>query len=341
MALSAVPPGAALRVMRGVVGRRALQVVLLVGGLLLLGLLCGEQAHAVDGVVPAKKPAELAREVTGSAERLTAGTPRKWAGEQSPGSGSGLGSDSRPAIDEVQRVVRPVTEEVVRPVTERVIPPTVGHVVQPIGDLVDQITDEIGEGIGGGIVDGIGDGIDDGVVERPAPPQWWPSVPQLPTLPGVPELPESPGLPLPAVPGETLPAESTVEPQQPGGASDQQQAVEKKSSGENSATVYGPRFAGGLATTGDDVRHQGHARSARDSQMTAAVQAPVHQVPDGDPTGALARHSAVDNGSPRHGDAQAVTLNERARPTLVPSAAADVAAAGPRDRHRDIPASPG
>jgi hypothetical protein len=71
------------------------------------------------------------------------------------------------------------------------------------------------------------------------------------------------------------------------------------------------------------------------------VQAPVHQVPDGDPTGALGRHSAVDNGSPRHGDAQAVALNERARPTLVPGAAADVTAAGTRDRHRDIPAFPG
>ena len=99
--------------------------------------------------------------------------------------------------------------------------------------------------------------------------------------------------------------------------------------------MYGPRFAGGPAAAGDDVRH--HTAT----QGTRAAQAPVHQVPDGDPTGALGRHSAVDNGSPRHGDAQAVALNERARPTLVPGAAADVTAAGTRDRHRDIPAFPG
>ncbi|MGN9814339.1 hypothetical protein ACTMUQ_03190 [Streptomyces sp. SD11] len=298
---------------RGAAGRRVLHVLLWVGGLFVLGLLCGQQAHAADGVAPAKGPVELVRSVKSSG-------------------GPSTDSDSRPVADEVQRVVRPVIEDVVRPVT--------GHVVQPIGDLVDQITD------------GIADGIGEGVVEQPGPPQWWPSVPQLPTLPGVPELPElpeSPGLPLPEVPGQTLPAGSVAEPQQSGGASDQGQAAEKQAadkqsggeSGADGAAVYGPRFAGGAVAAGDDVRGHGHTRSARNTQVTGAVQAPVHQVPDGDPAGALTRHFAVDNGSPRHGDAQAVTLNERARPTLVPGAAADVTAAGPRDRHRDIPAFPG
>ncbi|MFE7073300.1 hypothetical protein ACFU96_24760 [Streptomyces sp. NPDC057620] len=297
-------------------------MVLLVGGLFVLGLLCGERAQAADGVGPAKKPAGLVRSVTGS--------------------------DARPVTDEVRHVVRPVTEEVVRPVTEHVVqpvtelvvPPASGHVVQPVGDLVDQITDGI-DGIVGGIADGLGEG----VVEQPDPPQWWPPASQVPTLPGLPELPESSvlplPLPLPAIPGQTLPAGSAAQPQQPGGASDQQQAAEEQSGGGSGAAVYGPRFAGGLAATGDDARHQGRTRSAWDNHVTGAAQAPVHQMPDSDPAGALARHSAVDNGSPRHGDAQAVTLNERARPTLVPGAAADVTAAGPRDRHRDIPAFPG
>ncbi|MGW6009866.1 hypothetical protein [Streptomyces sp. NPDC055210] len=324
---------------RGAAGRRVLHVVLLVGGLFVLGLLCGGRAHAADGAGPAKKPAELVRSVTSSAERLAVGTPRKrTGGEQSPDphSLSDPYADSHPNPNP-NPVFRPVTEKVVRPVTELVVPPAAGHVVQPVGDLVDQITD----GIAGGIADGIGGG-----VEQPDPPQWWPSVPQLPTLPGVPELPESPVLPLPAVPGQILPAGSAAEPQQPGDASDPQQADEKQSdakqsSGESGAAEYGPRFAGGLAVAGDDARHQGHARSARNTQVTGAVRAPVDQVPDGDPAGALARHSAVDGGSPRHGDAQAVTLNERVRPTLVPGTAADVTAAGPRDRHRAIPAFPG
>ncbi|MGX1908578.1 hypothetical protein ACWIID_06930 [Streptomyces phaeochromogenes] len=332
---------------RTAAGRRALQVGLLVGGLFVLGLLCGEQARAADGVAPASRPTDVVRSVTSSAEQLANRSEEPWQriGERPSGSNSrsttvssapppppasiaapdstasGSGSEQAglpkaisPVTDEVQRVVRPVAEPAVRPVTERVIPPVAEDVVRPIGDLVDQVTG----------------GITGGIVERPAPPQWWPSLPQLPTLPGLPGLPE---LPLPAVPGQTLPAGTA--PQQSGGATDDHRAAEKQSRDDSAVTAYGPRFAGGPAAAGDDVRH--HA----DSRGTRAVQAPVHQVPDGDPTGALGRHSAVDNGSPRHGDAQAVALNERARPTLVPGVAADVTAAGTRDRHRDIPAFPG
>ncbi|MGW0881812.1 hypothetical protein [Streptomyces sp. NPDC002671] len=49
MTLSAALPPAALRVMRAVAGRRALQLALLVGGVFALGLLCGQQAHAAEG----------------------------------------------------------------------------------------------------------------------------------------------------------------------------------------------------------------------------------------------------------------------------------------------------
>ncbi|MGW2821615.1 hypothetical protein ACWC24_11500 [Streptomyces sp. NPDC001443] len=45
----AVLSGAALRVVRTAAGRRALQSVLLAGGLFALGLLCGERAHAPEG----------------------------------------------------------------------------------------------------------------------------------------------------------------------------------------------------------------------------------------------------------------------------------------------------
>ncbi|MEV2231578.1 hypothetical protein AB0H69_23765 [Streptomyces phaeochromogenes] len=340
MALSAVLPDAALRMTRTAAGRRALQVALLVGGLFVLGLLCGEQARAADGVAPASNPTDVVRSVTSSVEQLANSGSERGSSAAPPPPASTATSDSEqpglpkaitPVTDEVQRVVRPVAvpvvvrpvtervvrpvaEQVVRPVTERVIPPVAEDVVRPIGDLVDQITG----------------GVTGGIVERPAPPQWWPSLPQLPTLPGLPGLPE---LPLPAVPGQTLPVGTA--PQQPGGATDDHRAVEKQSRDESAATVYGPQFAGGPAAAGDDVRHH------TDTRGTRAAQAPVHQVPDGDPTGALGRHSAVDNGSPRHGDAQAVALNERARPTLVPGAAADVTAAGTRDRHRDIPAFPG
>ncbi|WP_158681097.1 hypothetical protein [Streptomyces viridochromogenes] len=50
MTWSAALPGAALRMLRTAAGRRALQVVLLVGGVLVIGLLCGERASAAEGV---------------------------------------------------------------------------------------------------------------------------------------------------------------------------------------------------------------------------------------------------------------------------------------------------
>ncbi|MCV2464782.1 hypothetical protein OEB94_36555, partial [Streptomyces sp. ICN988] len=49
MIWSAALPGAVLRVLRTAAGRRALHVALLVGGLFVLGLLCGGRAQAADG----------------------------------------------------------------------------------------------------------------------------------------------------------------------------------------------------------------------------------------------------------------------------------------------------
>ncbi|GAB2723024.1 hypothetical protein [Streptomyces bullii] len=54
MTWSAALSGAAVRMIRAAAGRRALPVALLVGGVFALGLLCGEQAHAADGVSSAQ-----------------------------------------------------------------------------------------------------------------------------------------------------------------------------------------------------------------------------------------------------------------------------------------------
>ncbi|MDN0195229.1 hypothetical protein [Streptomyces sp. S.PNR 29] len=59
--------GAALRVMRTAAGRRALQLVLLVGGVFALGVLCGEQAHAAE-----RAPSATSVEVASSASALDA-----------------------------------------------------------------------------------------------------------------------------------------------------------------------------------------------------------------------------------------------------------------------------
>lgn len=98
-------PGAALRVTRTAVGRRALQLALLVGGLFVLGLLCGGQAQAADGVLG-----------------------------QQPG---------LPVVASVASVVKPVQVPVRVPVLAPVVAPvvapvldTVERVVQPVSDVV-------------------------------------------------------------------------------------------------------------------------------------------------------------------------------------------------------------
>ncbi|MEV0217871.1 hypothetical protein [Streptomyces sp. NPDC050704] len=373
--MSAALPGVALRVTRTAAGRRALQVVLLVGGLFVLGLLCGEQARAADGV--GATPTEVVRSVEGSTERLVtnltnpvgqAAKDAQRASDQQTGersaepnpptspnvstppsdsspsstssepAGPGLPKAITPVTDGVQRVVRPVTERVVRPVTEQVVRPVTERVVRPVtGRVVPPVAEGVVRPIGD-LVDGITGGVTEPPPSSPSlpPSQWWPSWPQLPTLPGLPELPG-----LPAVPGQTLPVGTA--PQQPGGATDEHGAAgreaEEKARDEGTG-AYGPQFGGGSAVDGADVDH-----AADQADDARAVQAPARQAPDGgsdgDPTGSSGHRSAVDNGSPRHGDAQAVALNERAQLRLVPGAAADVTAAGTRDRHRDIPAFPG
>ncbi|MGI5195391.1 hypothetical protein ACQEVY_17375 [Streptomyces sp. CA-288835] len=75
--LSAALPGAALRMTRTAAGRRALQVGLLVGGLFVLGLLCGERADAADGadtVTSSVTATGVVRSVTDSAERVVTGS---------------------------------------------------------------------------------------------------------------------------------------------------------------------------------------------------------------------------------------------------------------------------
>ncbi|MFF4017633.1 hypothetical protein [Streptomyces sp. NPDC001843] len=91
---AALLPGAAVRVLRTAAGRRALQLALLVGGLVVLGLFCGEQAQAAEGATPVvSAPPVTPVPSVGSATSVTSVT----AGQ-------------------VVRVVRSVGAEVPRPV---------------------------------------------------------------------------------------------------------------------------------------------------------------------------------------------------------------------------------
>ncbi|TPQ21841.1 hypothetical protein [Streptomyces sporangiiformans] len=336
---------------------------LFLGGLFVLGLLCGERAYAADGVAPDVRPAEAVRSVQGSAERaVTRSAERVTQGaedakkaksarnsEGAEGAESAVSSpratglhgldDALPAPAPAAKsqsgsraeapshtgAVAPVgpvgsagpegfVHEATAPVTggvQRVVRPAAERVVRPIGDVVDQVAD--------------------GFAEPPAS-SWWPPESELPAFPSSPYLP---GLPaLPAFPGQTLPVGST--PQQPDGVAEEHGATgldAGESPGDESTGVHGPQFTGGH--TAPDAGVRDNDEGARGAQSFA------RPAPNGDSKGALGHGSATDNGSSRHGDAQAVTFNDRAQLRLVPGTAAAVTVAETRDRHRDIPVFPG
>ncbi|MFC8434562.1 hypothetical protein [Streptomyces sp. NPDC057253] len=312
MTWSAAFPGVALRVLRGAFGRRALQVGLLVGGLFLLGFLCGEQAQAADGVgvLPVKAPVHLVKPPT---EPSATESKARDAGTETA---ADRDTHTAPAP-----ATNPVTAGVVAAVSDRV--------VRPVGDLVGTVTSGLTETVG---IPPVQD-----LPEVPTLPSF-PESPSWPTIPPAPSLPSVPGLP--GVPVQTLPAPAPVTsaPQpEPGDHAAAKPAGDEGSTSGGAA--YGPLYAGRGTATEAAVLGSAHRASAHRTAST--VHVPAHRAPADNQGGALANKSAVDNGSSRHGDAHAVTLNHRAPLWLVPGAAAGVDAAGTRDRHRDIPVFPG
>ncbi|MEV6478729.1 hypothetical protein [Streptomyces sp. NPDC051576] len=105
-------PGAALRVTRTAVGRRALQLALLVGGLLALGFLCGGQAQAAEGA-PGQQPGIPA--VTSVVKSLPVPVQ---VPVRAPAQVPVLAPVLAPVTDTVERVVQPVSDVVEKTVTE-------------------------------------------------------------------------------------------------------------------------------------------------------------------------------------------------------------------------------
>ncbi|MGW0419892.1 hypothetical protein [Streptomyces sp. NPDC003015] len=331
MTWSAAFPGATLRVLRAVVGRRALQVGLLVGGLFVLGFLCGEQAQAADGIgaLPGrtvgqlvKPPAEPKSTPHMSMDTTTTMDTAKAGASQPVAAKPGADAPTHPADDKV-----------LRPVTEGVVGAVVNGVVQPVEDVVGTVTTGLTETVGIPAQPTL-----PGRPTMPSPPES-PSWPTLPTLPTVPSAPTVPGLP--AVPGQTLPAPAPVisapQPQSGDHAAGESAGDEESADG---GAVYGPRFAGRGTVTESIARPSAH-RTTSTPISTSAAHAPAHQAPSDNRGGALGGKSAVDSGSARHADAHAITPDHRAPLRLVAGAAASVDAAGTRDRHRDIPVFPG
>lgn len=401
MTWPAALPGVAVRILRTAAGRRALQVGLLVGGLFVLGFLCGEQAHAAERTQPASSevappgPVEGVRSLTGhvidtvgalthipTAPAVQPGAPATGA---KPGHAPDTSYESQhtsrptshhrphhelrpephapatsdPHLDPVpdpdpapdpDTVADPVPGPASVPASgakprpapsrhpltdslaglgagDRVADPTAGRLVRTVSDRVLQPV--------GGLVETVTAGLGRATAQMP-PLSALPTLPNLPVLPGSPTVPLLPGLP--EVPGHTLPAPVTQTPQPAPAGPAAEAAVDDRRSGSGpGGAAFGPRTASHVTKVEADATPV----QPRGQRAAGAGHAPAHQAPDSDPTGELLSHAAVDNGTSRHSDAHAVTLNHRAPVRLVPGAAARVDAAGTRDRYRDIPVFPG
>ncbi|MFE9111542.1 hypothetical protein ACFYN9_18195 [Streptomyces collinus] len=235
MSWSAALPEAALRTLRTAAGRRALQVALLVGGLLVAGLLWGERAHAENGVngVGERPEGRAGEAVDGRVLVRVAGEMRGPESEGPSGAQvkvslvlSSSSSRSHPP-ERPSHVERP---EPPGPAAHRVVPdlPAVPDLPVPIGSPALPVP------IGSPALPvPIGSPALPDAPALPALPRLpdstaLPDVPGLSDLPGPPDLPPPPGDPvvgLPGAPAPPAPPTSPVSPTpvtadpQPGGTS--------------------------------------------------------------------------------------------------------------------------
>ncbi|WP_319055456.1 hypothetical protein [Streptomyces europaeiscabiei] len=343
MTSTAALPGAdaVLRMVRGTAGRCPVRVALLVGGLFVLGVLCGARASATEGTptsppLPAAVTA-AATEVTGTAAHAPQTTDEPAVARHTVQRHMGRPVTERvvrPVTDRVARPVtedvvervadpvslsRPVAEDVLRPLAESVLRPVIEHVVVPVGDLVESVT----EGLAG--------------VRSQLPPVT--GVPSLPGMPGLPEVPELPAwttLPVGSLPVVVTPQEpGRAGAERPGSTVDGDSGSGRERASGPASVVYGPDAAVGGAVAVSALHRDAGAGDA------PVVRVPAQHSPDGLPTSALGLHSTVDNGGPRHAEPQAAASPDRAPLSLVPGAPAADVANGTRDRHGDIPEFPG
>ncbi|MGR4854231.1 hypothetical protein [Streptomyces sp. LARHCF252] len=373
MASSAALSGAAVRMLRTAAGRRALQVALLVGGVLVIGLLCGERAYAADGVrayaadgVRASADSTAGRSVSGQRLLVRPDVDASAARGQSDAHAPAV----RKRPSDSTQLGRGMGERALR-VAE---------------DTRESASRELGKAQASlptpprapALPDGPALPVPPKVPTLPVPPKA-PSVPALPdlpiladapampdlpglpgspappdgdvTVPGTPDLPGAPGYP--AFPSHSLPAPVTVDPQPGGAVSPPDTPASPGRTGEADPLAHGVHGVHGdqyRATQADRAAH-GHADHGRAHHIRRAAHAgpsasvggavPVGHVPGGRPAGTLCSRSMADNGTPRQGDEHAVTLSSRAPLSLVRGVAARTCVAGTRDSHRDIPVLPG
>ncbi len=326
--------------MRTVAGRRALHVALLVGGLFVLGILCGERAQAAEGEppvrdaigqvvdVPTERPREARQSTVPRDSRTGQGakTDQDFGADQ--GFGAGQGSRTDQGSGAVLSELRPVAEGVVRSVEPRV--------VRPVGDAVETVADGLGT-VAQTEVPPL-----EALPPLPSPPSLSsPSRPSLPSAPALPLLPDPSGMA--DVPGGLMPVGTDPRPGSSITVPDASDASDAAGTSDGPVASHGAAAAAHVAygpkPLGAGAPDAAHVDTHR-AVPAPSDHAPAHRAPAGDPDGTLGAGAGADHGTPRHGDAHAVTPHHRVPFRLVPGAFARADAAETRDRYRDIPVSP-
>lgn len=305
-------PFAALRLLRTAAGRRALQLALLVAGLFAFGFLCGEQAHAAEGVpTPAAPTAEATVDADPNVDAADADVNRRAVSALSASVG-----------EELRRAAVQVRDHVSVPLQPPAVP--VAPVVPDLPDLpvlpsLPSRTD----------LPGLSQLPDlPAVSDLPAASDI-PAVSDLPAVSEVPVLSDLPAVPdAPAVPHVSgLPGVSGVTAVLPSAG---RTPVNREAAG---APSYGPvdLWAGGSTGAG----HRGRPARAGHAPV------PAQQGPAGDPDSAPAGAPVLDGGASRHADTNAVTPWHGVPLLPSPGGAMDSDKAETQDRYRDVPVFPG
>ncbi|WP_336319134.1 hypothetical protein [Streptomyces lavendofoliae] len=339
------------RLARGTVARRALAVVLFIGGLLALGLLLGGPAHAADQSRTARPAPVDDVDHAGpavTAERLaTAHEPAAATGGQVTAAGREAEEAAKPAIG---TAAAPVTNVV--PVTNAVPVANVAPVrnavpvtnAVPVANVapVTSAAPVTNAAPVAKVVPGVTEGLTQGTGALPGVP----SPSGLPDLPGLPAVPPAP-LPQPG-PGAPL-APPTGTPGTPGGT--QADATARAAVGPDTGRPHTQTPALRPAvpdapSAGTDVSAAHHAAHPATAAVPATVTAPHITVPSppsapGPCGGTVRQSSAADGSGPRPGDQHAMASPADASSAPARGTARPATAAPLRDRPHSILEFPG
>ncbi|MEU5956904.1 hypothetical protein [Streptomyces sp. NPDC047525] len=306
-----VLPDAAVRLVRAVAGRRALQVVLLLACLLALGFLCGERAEAVDGAPSAPERAQVTEPVR---ERV-----------------------AEPVREQVGEPVRETAREAVRHGRQAVR----DAAVEPVADAAEPVarTERTVRGVVGPVVDGV-----TGVLGG-SPQRVLPAAPDMPELP-LPDPGAGNGDDADAGSGaEPQSPESAAKPGDGRGGAGAGAHEARKSSGARGESSYGTGAGVGTGTAypaGQQARGAALFGGDTSDHAHGSGHEPFPSAPGpGDPARTLGGQSAGDGSQTRHGDPCAASSYSRAPVRLLQGAGAGQVLAPIRERHRDIPEFPG